>query len=131
MSRALPLRWWRGCIVGEPASKANSRRLVRRGKLTVSIKSQKALDYAEAARLQVPALGPDRILRGRLSLTAHVWYATQRPDLDVSLILDVLQGRIYHNDRQIREMHLFHHIDRAHPRTEINCQEILDDDDEY
>ena len=131
MSRTLPLRFWRGVIVGEPASKANSRRLVRRGKLTVSIKSQKALDYAEAARLQVPALGPDRILRGRVSMTARVWYATQRPDLDVSLILDVLQGRVYHNDRQVREMHLFHSIDRAHPRTEIHCQEILDDDDEY
>ena len=129
-TRTLPLRWWSGIIVGEPASKANSRRLVKRGGRPFSIKSQKALDYADAAVLQVPQLGPDQMLRGRLSLTAHVWYSTQRPDLDISLILDLLQGRIYHNDRQVREMHLHHHLDREQPRTRLHIQEIEDEDDD-
>jgi Holliday junction resolvase RusA-like endonuclease len=70
------------------------------------------------------------MLRGRLSLTAHVWYSTQRPDLDISLVLDLLQGRIYRNDRQVREMHLHHHIDREQPRTRLHIQEIEDDDDD-
>lgn len=104
--------------------------MVKRGGKVLFIKSEKALTYADAARLQIPTLGADRMLRGRLSLTAHVWYSTQRPDLDVSLILDILQGRIYANDRQVREMHLFHHIDREQPRTRLLLQEILDDDDD-
>lgn len=128
-ARPLPLRWWAGTIKGEPASKANSRRLVKRGGRPFFIKSQKALDYAEAAVLQVPQLGLDQMLRGRLSLTAHVWYSTQRPDLDISLILDLLQGRVYHNDRQVREMHLHHHLDREQPRTRLFVQEIIDDDE--
>lgn len=128
-ARPLPLRWWSGTIVGEPASKANSRRMVRRGGKVLFIKSEKALSYVDAARLQIPTLGSDQILRGRLSLTAHVWYSTQRPDLDVSLILDILQDRIYRNDRQVREMHLYHHIDRDRPRTKLHVQEIIDDDE--
>lgn len=130
MTRTLPLRWWAGTIEGEPASKANSRRMVKRGGRVMFIKSEKALSYAEAAALQIPRLGPGRILRGRLSLTAHVWYSSQRPDLDISLILDILQGRIYTNDRQVREMHLHHHIDREQPRTRLRLEEIEDDDDD-
>lgn len=129
IERTLPLRWWAGVILGEPASKANSRRMVRRKGRVLFIKSEKALSYAEAAALQIPRLGPDRILRGRLSLLAHVYYASERPDLDISLILDVLQGRIYANDRQVREMHLHHLINRANPRTWLRIQEVNDDDE--
>ena len=128
MKRALPLRWWAGVIAGEPASKANSRRMVRRGGKVAFIKSQKALSYVDALRLQEPRLPEAEQLRGTLKLTARVFYASQRPDLDISLILDGLQDRIYRNDRQVREMHLFHHIDRTQPRTELHIEEVLDDD---
>lgn len=128
MKRALPLRWWAGVIVGEPASKANSRRMVRRGGRVAFIKSQKALSYVDALRLQVPRLPEGEQLRGTLKLTARVFYASRRPDLDISLILDGLQNRVYQNDRQVREMHLFHFIDRTHPRTELHIEEVLDDD---
>lgn len=126
MKRTPPLRRWSGVIVGEPASKANSRRMVRRGGKVLFIKSQKALGYVEAARLQVPQLAADQMLRGRLALTADVFYASRRPDLDISLILDLLQGRIYENDRQVREMHLFHHLDPEQPRTRLRIEEVLD-----
>lgn len=129
MKRALPLRWWAGVIAGEPASKANSRRMVRRGGRVAFIKSQKALSYVDGLRLQVPRLPEAEQLRGTLKLTARVFYASQRPDLDISLILDGLQDRIYRNDRQVREMHLFHFIDRTQPRTELHIEEVLDDDD--
>lgn len=129
MKRALPLRWWAGVIAGEPASKANSRRMVRRGGKVAFIKSAKALAYVDALRLQVPRLPEGEQLRGTLKLTARVFYASQRPDLDISLILDGLQDRIYRNDRQVREMHLSHFIDRTQPRTELHIEEVLDDDD--
>ena len=128
VARPAPLRWWTAVIEGEPASKANSRRVVRRGKFTRVIKSEKALDYVARLREQIAPLPPERMLRGRLALTAHVYYASNRPDLDISLILDALQGLVYQNDRQVREMHLHHRIDRAHPRTRLHIAETTDDD---
>jgi len=113
---------------GEPASKANSRRLVTiRGQARL-IKSQKALDYVAAVKRTYPPLAP--LLEGDLRMTADVYYASRRPDLDVSLILDALEGIAYRNDRQVREMHLYHHLDRANPRAEITLEEMHHDDNE-
>lgn len=112
-------------IYGEPASKANSRRIVRvRGKggrkRIASIKSAKALSYVDSLRVQAARIfASEEPLTGELSMTAHIFYRTQRPDLDPSLILDGLQGYAMKNDRQVREMHLFHHIDKLHPRALI------------
>ncbi len=115
-------------LQGEPASKANSRRLVTiRGQARL-IKSQKALDYVAAVKRTYPPLVP--LLEGDLRMTADVYYASRRPDLDVSLILDALEGIAYRNDRQVREMHLYHHLDRANPRAEITLEEMHNDTDE-
>lgn len=112
---------------GEPASKANSRRLVTiRGQARL-IKSQKALDYVAAVKRTYPPLSP--LLEGDLRMTADVYYASRRPDLDVSLILDALQDIVYRNDRQVREMHLYHHLDRENPRAEITLEEMHDDNE--
>lgn len=104
-------------ILGEPASKANSREIVMFGRKPAVIKSRKARDYERMASLQVRVL--PQLLQGKLRATIRIWYATERPDLDESLILDVLQGRIYENDRQVRERHVYHAIDRKNPRAEI------------
>jgi Holliday junction resolvase RusA-like endonuclease len=104
-------------VKGEPASKANSRRLVTIGGKPRSIKSVKALSYADAFNLQVQPVEP--LLEGELAVTMHIHYASQRPDLDESLILDLLQGKLYANDRQVRERHVYHFIDKLNPRTEI------------
>ena len=60
-------------------------------------------------------------------MTAHLYYASRRPDLDPSLILDALQGRVYRNDRAVREMHLYHRLDRENPRAEIFLEEMTDE----
>ena len=113
---------------GEPASKANSRRLVTiRGQARL-IKSQKALDYVASIKRTYPPLSP--LLEGDLRMVADVYYASRRPDLDVSLILDALQDIAYKNDRQVREMHLYHRLDRANPRAEITLEEMHNDDNE-
>lgn len=104
-------------VKGEPASKANSRRLITMRGRPAFIKSQKALDYAAAFTAQVPALDP--MIEGELRVDMWIYYATQRPDLDESLILDLLQGRIYLNDRQVRERHTHHFIDKENPRVHI------------
>ncbi|MFP4895791.1 hypothetical protein [Paraburkholderia sp. EG304] len=132
-------------IHGEPASKANSRSIVARsyrdatGKVRtrpMSIKSDKAGDYERAALLQVPPAARVE-LTGPVRVTMRIFYATERPDLDESVILDALQSRyrtvrrkgrdvreclrkgVFANDRQVRQKFIFHGIDRANPRAEI------------
>lgn len=105
-------------ILGEPASKANSRRWT--GKLF--IKSKKALSYSDAFRKQCKPL--ERLMEGDLRITIRIWYASRRPDLDASLIFDLLQGIVYTNDRQIKEQHLYWGLDKENPRAEIVIEKI-------
>ena len=123
-------------ILGEPASKANSRELVtigpRDARRPILRKSDKALAYERDALRQIPPAARIR-LDGEVRVSMRIFYATERPDLDESLVLDILQDRysgkgeermlvqrgVYRNDRQVREKHVFHGIDRANPRTEI------------
>jgi Holliday junction resolvase RusA-like endonuclease len=104
-------------IFGEPASKANSRRVVRIGNVSRLIKSAKALSYSELFKRQCRPLGV--LMAGDLRVTMWVYYASRRPDLDESLILDLMQGAIYQNDRQVKEKHIYWRLDPENPRTEI------------
>ncbi len=110
-------------IFGEPASKANSRRVVRIGGMSRLIKSQKALTYSELFQRQVKDMAVT-LIAGDVRVTMHIWYASRRPDLDESLILDLLQGVLYLNDRQVKEKHIYWHLDPAEPRTEIVVEEL-------
>lgn len=105
-------------ILGEPASKSNSRRWT--GKFL--IKSEKALKYGEMFKQQCPVLDP--LMEGDLKVTIHIWYASRRPDLDPSLIFDLMQGMIYSNDRCLKEHHIFWHLDKENPRADIMVEKI-------
>ncbi len=105
-------------ICGEPASKANSRRWTGR----LFIKSKKALDYGQAFAKQCPILDP--LMEGDLKVTIKIYYASRRPDLDASLIFDLMQERIYLNDRQVKEQHLYWGLDRGNPRAEITVEKL-------
>lgn len=104
-------------VRGEPASKANSRRVVRIGGASRLIKSEKALSYAQMFRDQVTPLDP--LIEDDVAVTIFIHYASRRPDLDESLILDLLQGVAYKNDRQVKEKHIFWALDKEFPRAEI------------
>lgn len=105
-------------VHGEPASKANSRRWT--GKFF--IKSEKALNYAKEFAKQCPRL--DELLDGDLRITIKIYYASRRPDLDASLIFDLMQGCVYTNDRQLKEQHLYWGLDKDNPRAEIFVEKI-------
>lgn len=109
-------------ILGEPASKANSRRWTGR----LFIKSAKALAYSKAFEDQCPMLDP--MMEGDLRVTIKIWYASRRPDLDASLIFDLMQGYIYENDRCLKEQHLFWGLDKENPRAEITVEKIHAED---
>lgn len=109
-------------IFGEPASKSNSRRLVRFGGMSRLIKSEKALNYSDMFKQQCRPLAT--LMTGDLRITLHIFYASRRPDLDESLILDLMQGLIYENDRQVKERHAYWGLDPVNPRTEILIERI-------
>jgi Holliday junction resolvase RusA-like endonuclease len=133
-------------ILGEAASKANSRKIVTIGGRPSSIKSKKAREFEADALKQIPPEARQRI-EGPVRVTLRIFYATERPDLDESLVLDVLQDRfssakkdkvtgaitqprvlvqsgVYRNDRQVREKHIYHGIDRRNPRVEIEVNAV-------
>lgn len=108
-------------ILGQPASKANGRKVVRFGGVSRLIKSERALTYTDLFRRQVQK--QERLMTGEIRMTIHIWYASRRPDLDESLILDLLQGLVYVNDRQVRERHTYWHLDKENPRVELLIEE--------
>lgn len=147
-------------ILGEPASKANSRQLVSMNrfskkknamvKMPAVIKSAKARDYEHDALRQIPPEAR-QMIEGPCRITIHVFYMTERPDLDPSVILDCLQARyktvkgklekigdgqyvhgeservlvqrgVVVSDRQFREQHFYHAIDKTNPRAEIEIE---------
>ena len=106
-------------IYGEPASKANSRRMVfnPKTKKPMFIKSKKALSYEKAFKLQCPVL--DSPTEDDVSVVIEIFYASRRPDLDESLILDLMQERIYKNDRQVKQKLITWGLDRDNPHAII------------
>lgn len=118
-------------IAGEPASKGNSRQIVRFGPKLASIKSPKARAYERNAIPQAMAqarrVGWRVHETGRMRVEMRIFYATERPDLDESVVLDILQGIAYANDRQVREKHVYHAIDAKNPRAEIIVEPMQGD----
>ena len=114
-------------IFGEPASKANSRKLVYnpRTKKPMFIKSQKARKYEKDFQLQCRKL--PELITDDVCVTATIFYATRRPDLDESVILDCMQGYIYVNDRQVKKKVITWGLDRDNPRSEIQVERLASD----
>lgn len=120
-----PLREIAFTVWGQPYSKANRRQLVpgAQGRMR-SIKSREALRWTNAVEADLTEIfGPRRPDRSyfekeklRVDLILH--YETNRPDLDESLLLDLLEGFAYRNDRQVRERHVYHCLSRT-PRADV------------
>ena len=115
------INWeWEATILGEPASKSNSRQIVRMGGKPRLIKSKKALAYARQFHLQAPRMPLRDPILDDVLMWCRIHYATRRPDLDESLIMDALQAaEIIGNDRQIKAKVVLWALDRENPRSEI------------
>lgn len=113
-------------ISGQLCSKSNSRQLILRGKHPRIIKSKAALEYVKESSIQIKRqLKNHKPFEDYVRLEVHVWYASRRPDLDISLIQDVLQENgIYQNDRQVVEIHAFKYRDTKNPRIIVRISEI-------
>jgi len=109
-------------IIGEPASKANARQKVMVKGRVQFIKSRKALGYKNTFQRQCPRL--KELITSDVSVEMLIYYASRRPDLDESLILDCMEGFIYANDRQVREKHMYWGLDKKNPRTVIRVSAV-------
>jgi len=109
-------------ILGEPASKANSRKIVNFGKRMALIKSQKARDYEKLFADQCPVL--KNLIETDVKVELIIYYASRRPDLDESVILDCMQGKIYVNDRQVKQKHIYWGLDKERPRTHVRVSPL-------
>lgn len=110
-------------ILGEPASKANSRKIVKFGGRPAIIKSAKARSYAENFRLQC-APKVSAMLEGDVMVEMVIYYASRRPDLDESVILDCMQGIVYANDRQVKRKMIWWCLDKENPRAAIRVTQL-------
>ena len=115
------INWeWEATILGEPASKSNSRQIVRMGGRPRLIPSPTALAYARQVHLQAPRMPLRDPILDDVLMWCRIHYATRRPDLDESLIMDALQAaEIIGNDRQIKAKVVLWALDRENPRSEI------------
>ena len=113
-------------IDGEPASKANQRKLVLIKGRMVPIKSKKALDYVKEFQRQIPKIDP--LTEDYVKVEMMIYYASRTPDLDESLILDCMQNYVYYNDRQVKEKHIYWGLDKERPRTIIRVSEYRKED---
>tara|TARA_R100000231_G_scaffold82483_1_gene63046 strand:- start:226 stop:618 length:393 start_codon:yes stop_codon:yes gene_type:complete len=109
-------------IEGEPASKGNSRKIVNFGKRMALIKSQKARDYEKLFTDQCPIL--ENLIETDVKVELIIYYASRRPDLDESVVLDCMQGKIYVNDRQVKQKHIYWGLDRERPRTHVRVSPL-------
>ena len=108
-------------IHGEPASKSNSRKLVTIKGRPAFIKSEKARKYVKQFEEQCPQMG-DSMFLDDVEVEMTVFYASRRPDLDESVILDCMQGFIYKNDRQVKRKVITWGLDKENPRAEITVR---------
>jgi Holliday junction resolvase RusA-like endonuclease len=106
-------------VYGEPASKSNSRKIVTIKGRPAVIKSKKAREYVKAFAEQCPQFADDLLFEDDVEVRAKIFYASRRPDLDESVILDCMQGYVYKNDRQVKRKIIEWGLDRENPRAEI------------
>ena len=107
-------------VYGEPASKANSRKMVLIKGRPALIKSQKARDYVKTFEQQCPVL--EVPTTEDVAVEMMIYYASRRPDLDESLILDCMQCRVYKNDRQVKQKFIYWGLDKENPRSVIRVR---------
>lgn len=117
-------------VYGQLQSKSNCRRLVfnRHTKRPMFIKSQVAMDFSKQFELQIANQIYNcgwSMITEPCKIVAHVWYQSNRSDLDISLLKDLCQKcELIKNDRLIIEEHSYKHIDKENPRVEFELEII-------
>ena len=106
--------------IGSLKSKSNSRQLVYRGKKPAFIKSEGAFQFLKDFARQCPVLDPP--FMEDVMLEVDVFYPSRRTDLDISLLMDALQGPVLENDRLVKSQVVRWGLDPLDPRVELRIR---------
>lgn len=63
-------------------------------------------------------------LLDEVSVTAHFYLKRDRDVDNLKLVLDVMKQRVYEDDAQVVELHVYKHKDKLNPRVEIEVLPI-------
>lgn len=115
---------WKKTIFGESAGRGGDIQRVRHPVTgqPMRVHTGAATRFRENVRRQVGVLADQ--MEGELRLTARIYNRDNRARMDASALVDMLQGRIIKSARQIREMHIYHGVDRGVPRAELCVEKI-------
>lgn len=107
-------------------SKSNSRIITSFGGRPRLIKKPKAIQYVDTALLQIQSqLGSHRMFEEPVRMDITIYYKDRRPDLDVSLIQDILEkAGVYKNDRLVHEIHAYKKFDKENPRLIVRIEPL-------
>lgn len=107
-------------------SKSNSRIITSFGGRPRLIKKPKAIEYEEAAMWQLKSqLRSHVTIQVPVRMDITIYYVNKRPDLDVSLIQDILEhAGVYENDRLVHEIHAYKKFDKVNPRLQVTITEL-------
>jgi len=113
-------------INGKLYTKSNSRIFTTFGGRPRLIKSADSQNYVRSAILQIKTQLKDHTtFEEPVILEAHVWYENKRPDLDISLLQDILEkAGVYKNDRLVHEIHAFKYFDKDNPRVLVRVHPL-------
>lgn len=106
-----------------PSANALSRAAVK-GNRAVVLSSKAYRGWKHDAYTWLAATRTE-LLDGPVRVDMSIYYADRRRDADsaVKPILDILQGYCYANDRQVTEIHVYAHVDKADPRVEVTVED--------
>lgn len=99
----------------------SANRYWRRGRNGVLYRSAEADAYkTEVAYLLLRRSA--QVAATPVAITAHVYVGNRSRDLDncLKVLLDSLQGFVYVNDNQVKELHAYWHHDTKDPRVELD-----------
>lgn len=88
-------------------------------------RSAEAMAYIQSVAWLCSTAGIEP-LDGDVSVTLRFFRPARRGDLDnrIKICLDSLQGKAYHNDAQIAEIHAYRYEDKLCPRVELEITKL-------
>lgn len=96
-----------------------------RGRVIVS---PEATNYKTTVKMLARcSSSPPAVLSGPVALELHVYRERRSGDLSnrVKVLEDALQGILYENDAQVRELHAYLYEDKHDPRVEVAVTSLL------
>jgi Holliday junction resolvase RusA-like endonuclease len=99
----------------------------RRGRGKRFYKTKEAVTWREVLQFHAKrAMGRLEPFKGPVAVDLWFYFDSEQPDIDGSIkpVLDGLQGIVYANDRQARQLHVIRDVNPGHPILMVQVTEI-------